>query len=142
MLKKILAAVFTIVVLVSTSGCATVTPAQVHAAKGTGMVRVYAASREALWKAIPEVLTELNLKYVGEDKQAGYILAQSDLAVAGRGEIIAIFVETPGGVENTRVEVISKKAKAANIFSHSRKRWEDEILNKLDEKFRSSGSSG
>ncbi len=106
------------------------------------MVRVYAASRETVWKAIPQVLGEVGLQFVGDDKAGGYILAQSGLIAVGSGEIVAIFVETSGGVENTRVEVISKKASPANIFSHSRKRWEDEILNMLGEKFRSSGSSG
>jgi hypothetical protein len=68
MLKKTLIAIFSLVIFAGVSGCATVTPATIRAEKGTGLTRVYAAPENAIWKAMPEVFSELKLKYIGEDK--------------------------------------------------------------------------
>jgi len=129
MFKKIFATVFTVAVLLSASGCATL--ADARAAKGAGVSRTYSASQETVWKAIPPILAELGLQFVSDNKQEGYILAQRGITAFSYGENVAIFVESVGGVTKTRVEVISKKTMSTNIFAPS---WENDILNKLDEK--------
>jgi hypothetical protein len=134
--KKIFVTIFTIIILISLSGCVTVTPSSIRAAKGTGVARVYAAPENAIWKAMPDVLSELKLKYMGEDKQVGYLLAESDLAVYGYGELIALFIDNPGETLNTRVEVIAKKVAAIRTGTHSGRNWEIDILNKLHEKLK------
>lgn len=63
-----------VVGLISTLGCSSVpsvTPHSLRAAKGTGMARVYATPPTAVWNVVPTVLSDLKLKYIGEDKQIG-----------------------------------------------------------------------
>lgn len=131
MFKKLAAMLFALTALAVTSGCATL--ADARAAKGSGVSRTYDAPHEVVWKTIPSVLSELGLPLVGENKQEGYILAQRGITAFSYGENVAIFVESEGGVTKTRVEVISKKAMATNIFAPS---WENDILNRLDEKLK------
>jgi hypothetical protein len=131
MFSKFFAAFFAGAILLAASGCATL--ADARAAKGSGVSRTYEASQETVWKAVPSVLAELGLQLVGDNKQEGYILAQRGISAFSYGENVAIFVESVGGVTKTRVEVISKKAMATNVFAPS---WENDILNKLDEKLK------
>jgi hypothetical protein len=63
----------------------------------------------------------------------GYILAQRGITAFSYGENVAIFVESVNGVTRTRVEVVSKKAMATNVFAPD---WSKEILDKLDEKLK------
>ena len=133
MFKKILSIVFAITTLASVSGCSTL--ADARTAKGTGLSRTYATSVDAVWKAMPQVLSEVGLQMVGDNKTEGYILAQRGITAFSYGENVAIFVETVGGVTKTRVEVVSKKALATNVFAPS---WEKEILDKLDQKLNTS----
>ena len=131
MLKKsflILAAVTT---LALTSGCSTL--ADSRAAKGTGVAREYAAPIDIVWKTVPTVLTELSLPMVADNRQEGYILAQRGVTAFSYGENVAIFVETVNGVTKTRVEVVSKKTMATNVFAPD---WAKSILDKLDEKLK------
>jgi hypothetical protein len=60
------------------------------------------------------------------------------VTVLSYGENVAIFIESAGGVTKTRVEVVSKKAMAANLLAPS---WEKEILDKLDEKLKVKSST-
>jgi hypothetical protein len=129
-MKKIVTAIFAIAVLVSESGCATLGDAR--AAKGTGAARRYNASQETIWKAVPQVLTELGLQFVSDNKQEGYVLAQRGITAFSYGENVAIFIEASGDA-HARVEVVSKKTMATNVFAPS---WENDILNKLDEKLK------
>jgi hypothetical protein len=131
MFKRIVTTAIVIAALVSATGCSTL--ADARSAKGSGVSRTYAAPQDAVWKAIPLVLTELGLPLVSENKTEGYILAQRGITAFSYGENVAIFVETEGGVTKTRVEVISKKALATNFLAPS---WENEILNKLDQKLK------
>lgn len=132
MLNKISAAIFAIAIICSASGCTTL--ADARTAKGSGVSRTYAVSEETVWAAVPPVLAELGLSLAGENKQEGYILAQRGMTAFSYGENVAIFVESVNGVTKTRVEVVSKKAMSTNIFAPS---WENDILNKLDEKLKS-----
>ena len=134
MTKKILAAIFSVAILFSTFGCST-TLDDTRAAKGTGVSRIYTASQDAIWKAVPSVLAELGLQLVSENKQEGYILAQNARTLLS-GENVAIFIESAGGVIKTRVEVISKKMNITNVLDIYAPSWEDDILNKLDEKLK------
>lgn len=136
MIKKIAAVIFTVAALISASGCSTL--ADARAAKGAGVSRIYEASVDTVWKTMPAVLSEVGLELVGENRTEGYILAQRGITAFSYGENVAIFVESVGGVTKTRVEAVSKKALATNIFAPS---WEKEILDKLDEKLKTKAST-
>jgi hypothetical protein len=136
MYKKIITAFFAIATLISATGCSTL--ADARAAKGSGVSRVYEAPAAAVWKAMPAVLSEVGLQLVGDNKNEGYILAQRGVTAFSYGENVAIFIESVGGVTKTRVEAVSKKAMATNIFAPS---WEKEILDKLGEKLGVKSSS-
>ena len=131
MLKKILAVFIVIAANSFVSGCSTL--ADARSGKGTGVSREYQASVDAVWKVMPAVLSELSLPLVGENKQEGYILAQRGITAFSYGENVAIFVESVNGVTKTRVEVVSKKAMATNVFAPD---WGKEILDKLGEKLK------
>jgi uncharacterized lipoprotein len=126
MFKRIVTLLAAIAALSFASGCSTL--ADSRAAKGTGQSREYAAPIDAVWKALPSVLAELSLPLVGENKQEGYMLAQRGVTLMSYGENVAIFVESVNGVTKTRVEVVSKKTMATNIFAPD---WSKEILDKL-----------
>lgn len=119
---------------VAIMGCAPVTPAtpnSLRAAKGTGLARVYPIPLNAMWNAVPPVLADLKLKYLGEDKQAGYLLAESDLAAYGRGELVVVFIDSQDHSRKTRIEVISKKVTPL-LFASDERNWAAEILDRLD----------
>jgi hypothetical protein len=134
MFKKMLAIILVSMAVGSLSGCSTL--ADARAAKGTGVSRTYAASSDRVWQVMPQVLSEVGLQMVGDNKGEGYILAQRGITAFSYGENVAIFVETVSGVTTTRVEVVSKKAMATNVFAPS---WEKDILDKLDQKLKAEG---
>ena len=116
-------------------GCAPVipvTPSSLRGAKSTGVARVYAAPSPTVWNAVPTMLSDLKLKYIGEDRRAGYLLAESDLAAYGAGELDIVFVETKDETPNTRVEMISKKVNPPGLFASAERNWAVDILNQLD----------
>ena len=131
MLKKLFIIVATIGTISFTSGCSTL--ADSRAAKGTGISRTYAVTIDAVWKVMPSVLAELSLPMVADNKQEGYILAQRGITALSYGENVAIFVESVNGVTKTRVEVVTKRSLATNIFAPD---WGKEILDKLGEKLK------
>lgn len=131
MFKKILVAFIAFAVMAVMSGCSTL--ADARSAKGTGSSREYSASVDEVWKAMPIVLSELSLPLVGDNKAEGYILAQRGVTVFSYGENVAIFVESVNGVTRTRVEVVSKKSMATNVFAPD---WSKEILDKFGEKLK------
>ena len=131
MLKNIVAVVAALAMLSFTSGCATLADAE--AAKGTGTSREYAASMDQVWSAIPTVLSELHLSLVSQNRAEGTILAQRGVTPLSYGENVAIFVEPVAGSTRTRVEIVSKKAMATNVFAPN---WSNEILDQLGEKLR------
>ena len=131
MLRRILVVFAAVAAAAFMSGCSTL--ADARSAKGTGTAREYSASVEQVWKAMPAVLAELSLPMVGDNKAEGYILAQRGITAFSYGENVAIFVESVNGVTRTRVEVVSKKSMATNIFAPD---WSLEILDKLGEKLK------
>ncbi len=82
---------------------------------------------------MPAVLAGLSLPMVGDNESEGYILAQRGITAVSYGENVAIFVESVNGVTRTRVEVVSRKAMATNVFAPD---WSTEILDKLGEKLK------
>lgn len=133
MLKKIITVFVAIAAVAFMSGCSTL--ADARSAKGSGLSREYSAPMDQVWKVLPAVLAELSLPMVGDNKQEGYILAQRGITAFSYGENVAIFVESVNGVTRTRVEVVSKKSMATNIFAPD---WSKEILDKLGEKLEKS----
>lgn len=131
MFKKILVVFIALAVTAFMSGCSTL--ADARSAKGTGSAREYSASVDEVWKAMPTVLAELSLPLVGDNKAEGYILAQRGITAFSYGENVAIFVESVNGVTRTRVEVVSKKSMATNVFAPD---WSKEILDKLGERLK------
>jgi hypothetical protein len=131
MARNVLAALAAFVALSITSGCANLADAK--SARGTGVSREYAASMDKVWNAIPVVLKELELPMVSQNRAEGTILAQRGVTALSYGENVAIFVESAGGATKTRVEVVSKKAMATNVFATD---WSKDILDKLEQKLK------
>jgi hypothetical protein len=131
MSNKLIAVLLAIVANCVISGCATLADAK--AAKGSGPSREYAASMDKVWNTIPIVLKELELPLVSQNRAEGTILAQRGVTALSYGENVAIFVEPAGGSSRTRVEIVSKKTMATNVFAPD---WSVEILDKLGDKLR------
>jgi hypothetical protein len=130
MIRKILAALAAFATIAFLPGCATLADAK--AGRGTGLAREFAAPVDTVWKTIPVVLKELELPLVSENRAEGTILAQRGITALSYGENVAIFVD-PAGANRTRVEIVSKKAMATNIFAPD---WAQEVLDKLGQKLR------
>ena len=128
---RVLAALSVFAALSLVSGCANLADAK--AARGTGPSREYAAPMDKVWSTIPVVLKELELPLVSQSREEGTILAQRGVTAFSYGENVAIFVQPVGGAARTRVEIVSKKAMATNVFAPD---WSTEILDKLGEKLR------
>ncbi len=125
--------------VVATLGCAPVTPVtpnSLRAAKGRGVGKVYPAPLNTVWNATPIVLSDLKLKCIEENKQAGYFLAESDLAIVGKGELAIVFVEPQEETRNTHVEVIAKKVTPPGPVESAERNLAVEILNQLDDKLK------
>ena len=131
MFKILSALVATIVATALMSACSTLSDAR--SAKGTGMSREYAAAPDAVWKALPKVLSELAVPVVSENRTEGVMLAQRGMTAFSYGENVAVFVDAVNGGSKTRVEVVSKKSMATNVFAPD---WAKDILDRLDEKLK------
>lgn len=129
MLNKTILSFTLLAAALFTSGCSNL--ADARAAKGTGVSREYAATADATWTAVPQVLKEISLPLVTENRQQGYILAQRGLSMLSYGENVAIFIDSVANTVMTKVEVVSKKAMATNIFAPD---WSKEILDALEKK--------
>ena len=116
-------------ILLTTGGCATLADAQ--RARGTGKSKIYNVPSEKVWKEMESVVTSVGLAYAGENRTKGYVLAQRAMSAFSAGEHVAIFIE-PQGENKTKVEVVSKKAVATNIFAPD---WTDPIFEELDKRF-------
>jgi hypothetical protein len=123
LITSLLACLF---LLVAASGCATL--ADARAAKGTGMSKTFNADSETVWKTLPGVANSIGLSVVADNKAEGYMLAQRGITLMSYGENVAIFVESVGR-NRTKVEVVSKRAMATNIFAPD---WAPELLEKLE----------
>jgi len=125
MAKYYMVSLLLMLILLSSSGCATI--ADAHNAKGQGKSRIYNASYDTVWDNVPKAVNALGLMVAGQDKEEGYILAAKGMSAFSWGENVAVFVETVDP-ERTSVEVVSKKALATNITARN---WEKPILDKL-----------
>jgi hypothetical protein len=63
---------------------------------------------DAVWSAIPPILTALQLPLAAENKSEGYILAQRGVSLGSYGENVAILMEQSTGGSKTKVEVVPK----------------------------------
>ncbi len=122
--KVVLASLFIGLLL---TGCATL--ADARNAKGKGKSHIYNASFDTVWGTVPKAITELHLSIAGDNRQEGYFLVQKGITAFSYGEEVAVFVEKVDDT-HTRVEVVSKKAMATNVFAWN---WEKPIHNKLEE---------
>lgn len=113
-------------VLFST-GCSTMADAK--AGKGTGTSQTFAAASDRVWQVLPAAVKSAGLDYVAGNKDDGYALAQRGLSLFSYGENVAIFIDKPTP-ESTKVEVVSKKAMATNVFAPD---WARPILDKIAE---------
>ncbi len=135
MFKHIAAVAAVAGLLFSAAGCTTL--ADARAAKGSGQSRVYNASFDQVWSAVPEALKDLGLKEEGFNKGSGYVVARdakpmaSAIPDARLGDNVAIFVDKADSAGKTRVEVVSKAPLLINAMGSN---WESRVLDKLSEK--------
>jgi hypothetical protein len=130
-MSRFLAVVLISLTLGFTSGCSTLVDAQ--AAKGTGTSRIYDKPYDTVWSAVIETVKASDLALVAENKEKGTILAQGAISAFSWGENVAVFVEDAGGKARTRVEVLNKRALAANITA---KDWETRLFEALDRRLK------
>jgi hypothetical protein len=99
--------------------------------RGTGTTVAYKASFEEIWAAIPSAVAAAGLEFVTSNREDRSILAQRGMTALSYGENVGIFVDsaTP---QTQRVEVVSKKAMATNVFAPN---WAKPIFAELDKKF-------
>jgi hypothetical protein len=136
MLVRLVGAILIAAVAAVNYGCSTL--ADARKARGTGEARIYDVPPDAVWGALPAVIQEVGLEYVGENRQEGYTLAQRGITPLSYGEHVAIFVDPARPGSKTRVEVVSKKAMATNVLVPN---WESEILDKLGQKLATAGAA-
>lgn len=122
-----------LVLMLVLSGCATL--ADARNARGTGAFRVFDAPFDTVWAVIPQAVTEAGVTVVSDNKSEGYILGERGITAFSYGEKVAIFVEKAGSETRTRVEVVSKRAMATNIFAPD---WSAEILDKIQHRLKGS----
>ena len=129
-MKKIIPLFLVFIFLIQ--GCSTL--ADARNAKGQGTSKIYNASFEKSWATVLEILKEIELPMAGENKEQGYILAQNGISIGSSGENVAIFLEKTNEAQKTKIEIVSKKAMATQVFATN---WEPKIIEKLDEKIKS-----
>jgi hypothetical protein len=130
-MKRLIKLVGVVFVFLCIQGCATMTDS--IAAKGSGQYRVYDKSFDEVWEAVIGIVRGTQLSLVNKNKQTGQILAQQGFSAFSYGENVAIFIERIGSELRTRVEVVSKKVMATNVFARN---WETHIFKKLDLKLK------
>jgi uncharacterized lipoprotein len=134
-MQRLIAVLFAAAALLSSTACSTL--ADARASKGSGEARIYNASFDKVWNAVPDALKELGLKEEGYNKGSGYVVARSsmkvgeNMPVAGLSDNLAVFVDKADNANQTRVEVVAKSSVLLNPLS---KKWEARVLDKLAEK--------
>ncbi len=126
LIKKVSILIILILLAGSLSGCNTLADARM--AKGKGVFKVYDVAVDKVWNTMPDVVKNVGLAYVGENRQEGYVLAQRSITAFSWGEDVAIFI-TSLSDQKTRVEIVSKKAMATNIFAPD---WSVRLFKALD----------
>ena len=111
-------------------GCATIST--VREAQGTGTAKVYALPLSDLSLKTRKTLGALGLQIAeiesSTDGKEVTILAEKGLSAFSYGERIAVFL-TEVSPQQAKVEVISKKVLATNIFA---KTWTGDFFKMLD----------
>ncbi len=100
-------------------------------ARGAGEAATYKASFEDIWAALPAAVTQAGLEFVSASRDDRSVLAQRGITAFSYGENVAIFVDQ-ARADAQRVEVVSKKAMATNVFAPN---WAKPIFAELDKKF-------
>ena len=118
------------IMLLMLNGCATLSDAQ--KARGSGTSKVYAASFETVWSAMPSVISTVGLQNVEANKKDRYMLAQHGVTALSYGENVAVFIE-PVGKKQTKVEIVTKRTWAPSVFAPD---WAEPIFAELDKKFK------
>lgn len=103
-------------------------------ARGTGNSKQYTATKAQVWRQALGIIEQSDLNLVNEDFSKGLILAQQPISPLSltAGQNVAVYVSEAG--DQTRVEVISKKAVGAIEFTS--RDWEDYIIEHLDEQLK------
>ena len=102
--------------------------------RGTGMSKTYAANKAQVWQQTLGVIEKSDLSVVNEDFNKGLILAQQPVSPLSltAGQNVAVYVSDAG--DQTKVEVISKKAIGEIEFTS--KNWEKYVIEQLDERMK------
>jgi uncharacterized lipoprotein len=93
------------------------------------MSRVFDAPFDAVWTAVPQALSSLGLPVAADNKPEGYIFAERGMTGFSWGEKVAVFVSKVSE-KQTKVEVVSKRALATNIFAPD---WAAEVLQRVEQ---------
>ena len=107
------------------AGCASL--GTVSNARGHGHSRIYNFPYQKVWEAAPKTMSALNLSIGAIDEKEGKIVADTPITGFSYGEVVAVFVDKVDET-HTRVEVVSRKKLATNIFAYS---YQDRILDDL-----------
>lgn len=107
------------------SGCASVETAK--ADLGTGVARTYASPYEVVWEAALKALPDLGISVSSADKAANTIAGSKGVSAFSWGERVALRI-TREGDDQTRVEVVSKRAAVLNITASD---WTQDILQQI-----------
>ena len=107
------------------SGCATL--GTVANARGSGHSRIYNFPYQKVWEAAPKTMSALSLSIGAIDEKERKIVADTPITGFSYGEVVAVFVDKMDET-HTKVEVVSRKRIATNIFAYS---YQDRILNEL-----------
>jgi uncharacterized lipoprotein len=91
--------------------------------------KTFSAPFDTVWKAVPEALSSVGLAVAADNKADGYFLAERGITAFSWGEKVAVFV-TKVTSNETKVEVVSKKAVATNITAPD---WGPEVLQRVEQ---------
>jgi hypothetical protein len=125
--RSLILTIFVVSLSVLSTGCSTLADAK--SGKGTGVSQTFNAKPDRVWQVLPSAVKNTGLEYVAGNKDEGYALAQRGITAFSYGENVAIFVDS-APADSTKVEVVSKKAMATNIFAPE---WSKSIFEKLAE---------
>lgn len=119
---RTIAATLALAALLPTAACNTIADAK--AERGSGDARTYPFAFDDVWNASVDAVAGSNLNLVSKNEADGEILAQKSLSFASYGENVAIWVEPvatpdPPLDDATRVEIVSKRSVATNIFARN-----------------------
>ena len=121
------AVLMAVLALVVAQGCATMADARY--ARGEGQSQVFNVPFDTVWKAVPQALASLGLPVAADNRQDGYVLAERGITAFSWGEKVAVFVDRTGD-NRTKVEVVSKRAMATNLFAPD---WGLEVLQRVEQ---------